>query len=61
MSMNREQILFEIEHLARSQGFYGRLLKQINNLSPDLREDVLSELENQQFEDVLDMIFFFEC
>lgn len=54
--MNKEQILSAIKDLARSQGFYGRILSQI-----EADDSLLDELERQKFEDILDLIFFFEC
>ena len=54
-NMNKEQILDAVAELACSQGFYGRLLR-------DLREnpDYLDYLEQQHFSDTLDMILFLE-
>lgn len=54
--MTKEQILGEIESLAMSQGFYGRLLR-------DIKENpaMLDELERQNFKDSLDMVLFLEC
>lgn len=54
--MTKEQILGEIKSLAMSQGFYGRLLRDINE-----NPAMLDELERQNFKDGLDMILFLEC
>lgn len=54
--MTKEQILDAIKSLAMSQGFYGRLLRDINE-NPAL----LDELEKQNFKDSLDMVLFIEC
>lgn len=53
--MNKEQILDAVAELACSQGFYGRLFR-------DLQEnpDYLDYLEQQHFSDTLDMILFLE-
>ena len=53
--MNAEQILDVIASLAQSQGFYGRLLR-------DLMEypDYLQELVDQHFSDELDLILYIE-
>ena len=59
--MNREQILDTILVLARSQGFYGRLYRYIMDANEVDRECFLSELEAQNFKDVLDLVFYFEC
>ena len=53
--MDREQILNVIRGLAMSQGFYGRLLQQI-----DEDTEILDELENQHFTDVVDLILYIE-
>ena len=53
--MDREQILNAIRGLAMSQGFYGRLLQRI-----DEDTEILDELENQHFTDVVDMILYIE-
>lgn len=54
--MNREQILSAIRELAKSQGFYGRLLCQIEETPA-----ILDELENRNFKDVVDMVMYIEC
>ena len=54
--MDREQIMNAIRELAMSQGFYGRLLRQI-----DENPEILDELENQHFKDVVDMVMYIEC
>lgn len=51
--MNREQILDCLQELAQSQGFYGRLLR-------DMSEEFLSELEAQKFGDMLDLVLYIE-
>lgn len=50
--MNRERILEVLEELARSQGLYGRILR-------DITEDDLEYLETQKFEDALDLVMYF--
>ena len=54
--MNREDILNSIKSLSMSQGFYGRLLR-------DIEQDsfILDELEKQKFNDVVEMVMFLEC
>lgn len=54
--MNKEQILNEIKTLSKSQGRYGRLLYAIEE-----DESILDMLEQQNFNDVVDMILFFEA
>ena len=62
--MNISQILSAIKSLASSQGFYGRLyreLQDIQNNAPELWEEVVDELEGQHFKDSVDMVLYFEC
>ena len=58
--MNREQILDAFRSLARSQGFYGRLLKQIGSVDEETREAFLSDLESRNFRDVVDLVMWIE-
>ena len=53
--MNKEQILNTIKSLSHSQGFYSRLLRDIEN-----DENILNELEKQKFNDSLDLVLFLE-
>lgn len=52
--MNREQIKALFEDLARSQGFYGRLLASMT-------DEAWEYLEQQNFQSDLDVILFIEC
>ena len=45
-----------IHDLSYSNGFYGRLEKQIQE-----DRDLLRYLGNQDFDDILDMVIFLEC
>lgn len=56
MVLNKQQIEESIRGLAKSQGFYGRLLNQIEE-----DPSILTKLEEQHFNSVLDMVFFLEC
>ena len=61
--MSREQIMLVIRRLASSQGFYGRLLHDIQELQkndPEEADRLLSVLEAQKFNDELDVILYFE-
>lgn len=53
--MTKEQILNTIKSLAMSQGFYGRLLRDIND-----DESILDELVAQNFADSLDLVMYLE-
>jgi hypothetical protein len=58
--MNREQILDAFRSLASSQGFYGRLLEQIDSVDEETREAFLSDLESRNFRDVVDLVMWIE-
>lgn len=58
--MNREQILDAFRSLARSQGFYGRLLEQIDSVDEETRDAFLSDLESRNFRDVVDLVMWIE-
>ena len=51
--MNRNQIMEVITKLSYSQGFYGRLKR-------DMTDEVLAYLEAQNFKDTIDLISFLE-
>ena len=59
--MNREQIMQTIRMLARSQGFYGRLYRNLQELEPEDFSAAMEELEAQNFNDTLDLVLYFEC
>lgn len=58
--MKREEIKALLRSLARSQGTYGRLLRDIESMDKVDQEDFWSELEAQNFKDELDVILYFE-
>lgn len=58
--MNREQILDTFRDLAKSQGFYGRLLANIDLLDEETRDAFLSDLESQNFSDAVDLVMYIE-
>ena len=53
--MNKEQILDVIKSLAKSQGFYGKLLEYINE-----EPSYLDFLEKQNFKDAIDFVLYME-
>lgn len=57
--MNREEILETIRSLAKSQGFYGRLVKILESDELDTLA-YLELLEEQNFKDPIDLILFIE-
>ena len=58
--MTFNQIIDGIEDLARSQGFYGRLLDDIFILPEEEIEKLAEEWEAQNFQDILDFILYIE-
>lgn len=58
--MKKEEIMNNIKMLANQQGFYGRILNALEKMSETERDDVLQSLEEQNFQDVVDMIIYFE-
>lgn len=58
--MNKEQILNAIKSLAGSQGFYGRLYKQLTDGSKEA-EEALAIMEKQNFKDSVEMVMWLEC
>jgi hypothetical protein len=62
--MKMNEILNAIASLAHSQGFYGRLLRnlmEVKNNDPERYNEIKSKLEGQKFGSVVDMVMFFEC
>lgn len=53
--MTREEILENIRMLAKSQGFYGRILRAIEE-----DDSILDTLEEQNFKDVIDLVLYLE-
>jgi hypothetical protein len=61
--MGRDDILNVIVELSYSQGFYGRLLRDILELrdgDPDGYEELMTALEAKNFSEPLDVVLFFE-
>lgn len=61
--MDIEQIMAAIRSLAQSQGYYGRLYNELQEMQtndPDKWEEVKTTLEAQNFSDSLDMVMYFE-
>lgn len=59
--LNRDDIMSLFKSLASSQGFYGRLVRAINDASEEAREKFWQNLESKKFTDTLDVIIFIEC
>lgn len=58
--MNRQEILSSIQRLSMSQGFYGRLYQFLTN-GNDEAEEYMKKLEEQKFNDVVDLVMYIEC
>lgn len=59
--MKREEIMETIKSLASSQGFYGRLYRKLMELDEEKYNEVMTELESQNFKDGIDLIMYIEC
>ena len=57
--MTKEEILNGIKMLASSQGFYSRLYNYLSDDNEDSRE-YLEHLEEQNFNDIVDLILYLE-
>lgn len=58
--MKRDENTRLFQSLARSQGCYGRLLRNIDNMNESDREEFWIELEAQNFADAIDVILYIE-
>lgn len=58
--MDRNEIRNTIETLAKSQGFYGRVLNAIDEAEPERQEKIWDELEAQNFTNSVDLVMYFE-
>lgn len=62
--MKMQEIMQTIKDLASSQGFYGRLYYSIMEMKTSYKEDykkLVEELENQNFQNAVDLVMYFEC
>lgn len=55
-----EDVIAIIRELSYSQGFYGRLLRDINELSKEELRDFAIEIESENFTSALDVVMYFE-
>ena len=58
--MKYEDFLENIKTLSQSQGYYGRLLRQLEDLDDEELKEVKTQIESQHFNDMLDIIMYFE-
>lgn len=59
--MKRDQIYNVISDLAKSQGFYGRVLSAIDSMDETSLDEFYTELENANFKTPVDLVMYFEC
>jgi hypothetical protein len=57
--MDRQEIRQTLFWLAQSQGFYGRVLRNIEE-APN-QDEIWEKLEQLDFKDPLDIVMYFEC
>ena len=58
--MTGEDCLNAIKELARSQGSYGRMLEQIEQMDDESREELLDTFAAQEFDDPVNMVMWLE-
>lgn len=59
--MTYEEFLEVIKTLAKSQGFYSRVLKSIQNITNEVElEDFRQHIEEQNFKDAVDVVMYYE-
>ena len=56
-----DEMIDIITELSYSQGFYGRLLRDINDLDDETLNEIKTEWENKKFTDNIDFINWLEC
>ena len=62
--MKMNEIMDTIKMLAQSQGFYGRLLRSLEEAyeeNYDAFMEFMNELEEQNFKDTVDLVLYLEC
>ena len=58
--MKRDEILATIKDLAQSQGSYGILLSDLQNMPQEMYNTVMENLETQNFKDAVDLVLYIE-
>lgn len=59
--MTFEKALEVVRELSSSQGFYGRLLQNMEDMTEDEKAELEQDLEHNKVKDRMDLIFYFEC
>lgn len=58
--MKKNEIMKIFKSLAQSQGFYGRIVDELESMSESNRNMYLEGLEKQNFKDAVDLVMFME-
>lgn len=59
--MTFEKALKIVRDLSYSQGFYGRLLRNMQEMDEEQRKELEQDFEYNKVKDSMDLIFYFEC
>lgn len=59
--MTFEKALEIARELSYSQGFYGRLLRNMQEMDEEQRKELEEDFEYNKVKDSMDLIFYFEC
>lgn len=58
--MKKNEIMKTFKSLTKSQGFYGRIVDELESMSESNRNMYLEGLEKQNFKDAVDLVMFME-
>lgn len=58
--MNKYEIMSTFRQLAKSMGFYSRLVNQLDSMDSNKKEEILIGLEKMNFKDSVDLILYIE-
>lgn len=58
--MSKYEIMSTFRNLAKSMGFYSRLVNQLDTMSPIEKEKIMVGLEKMNFKDSVDLILYIE-
>lgn len=59
--VTKDTVISWMESLACSQGFYGRMLRDFNNLAEESQDAFIDALNEAGVKDSLDFVMFVEC
>lgn len=59
--MTFKKALEVVRELSSSQGFYGRLLQSMEDMTEEEKAKLEQDLEHNKVKDTMDLIFYFEC